>query len=434
MRSGAFACLGAAAVLAGAAPDAVAQRDDARPAVLLVLDASRSMRAPAGDGSGRSRMDAAKDAVDAVLDTVPAQAPMGLRTYGANVAGQGKAKACADTELVAPVRAGDRGALRDAVAALEGKGRTPIGNALLATPDDFGDDGRRHQVILVSDGLDNCAPPEPCAAARRVAKRGVELTISVVGFRLDAAARRQMRCIARVGGGTYVDANDTDRLREELLTAFARAFRGYEAGGTEAEGGEDTATAPRVGSGLYQGELRVGEPQTFAVELEPGQRLFAAGTLIVPEDLRSTGGFEVALLDAAGDEIEFDATGYGSRDTVGGRTITIAQRTGAAGIDDDVEPGPYGVRLTLESDAGGDEAIPFELAVEALDPDARPGLVREPGPEPEPSATPTPTPTPTPEAPTAADDDGGGPSVALVGACGIVVGLLGGLLTGRRRR
>ena len=175
--------------LLGAAAPAAAQ--DRRPSVLLVLDASRSMNAPAGDG--RSRLDAAKDAVDAVLDAVPADAPMGMRVYGARVAGQGRAAACADTELVAPVARGGRDGLRAAAQALTGKGRTPIGASLLATPGDFPADGRRHQVVLVSDGLDNCSPPAPCQAARRVARRGVELTISVVGFQLDARARRQMQ-------------------------------------------------------------------------------------------------------------------------------------------------------------------------------------------------------------------------------------------------
>ena len=433
-RSGAFACL---AALAAAGPAAAQTPADAgeRPAVLLVLDASRSMNAPSGDGSGNSRLDAAKAAVDEVLDTVPEEAPMGLRVYGSRVAGQGRAKACADTELVAPVQAGDRAPLRDAVHALAGKGRTPIGRSLLATPGDFGGDGRRHQVILVSDGLDNCSPPSPCNAARRVARRGVELTISVVGFALDERARRQMRCIARVGGGTYVDANDTDRLREELLAAFARAFRDYEPRGTRADGGPDLATAPKLGSGLYQGELRPGETQTFAVDVAPGQRLFAAGTLVVPADLGGGGTFRVAVLDRDGEELDFQQTGFGSRDTVSGLTTTQALRLDAAGVGDGPAPGRYGLQLTMEADAVGDRAVPFELAVEALEPDARPGLVREPGPEPEPpgpAATPTPTPTPT--ASPAADEGGGGaPALAGVGVGALLVGLAGGFGLHRRR-
>jgi hypothetical protein len=435
LRSGAFACLGALAALVAGALPAAAQDAGERSSVLLVLDASRSMRAPAGDGSG-SRMEAAKAAVDEVLDTVPDEAPLGLRVYGAKVAGQGRAKACADTELAAPVRPGGREALSARVQALEGKGRTPIGRSLLATPGDFPGDGRRHQVILVSDGLDNCAPPSPCAAARRVAKRGVELTISVVGFALDERARRQMRCIARVGGGTYVDANDTDRLREELLASFARAFRDYEASGTRVEGGPDLASAPRLGDGLYQGELRAGERQTFAVELAPGERLFAAGTLIVPADLGGGGTFRLAQLERDGEERDFDQTGFGTRDTVFGLTETLASRTAAAGLDPELPPGTYGVQLTLESDRIGDKPVPFELAVEALEPDARPGRVREPGPEPEPAGAATPTPTPTPDSAPPRDEEAsssGTPALAGVAVGGLLAGLAGGFALRRRR-
>jgi Ca-activated chloride channel family protein len=428
--SGAFACL----ALIGA-PAAAAQSAADRPSVLLVLDSSRSMRAPAGDGRG-SRMEAARAAVDEVLDTVPEEAPLGLRVYGARVAGQGRAKACADTELVAPVAPGSRDALRERVAGLEGKGRTPIGRSLLATPDDFPDDGRRHQVILVSDGLDNCAPPSPCAAARRVARQGVELSISVVGFALDEQARRQMRCIARVGGGTYVDANDTDKLREELLAAFARAFRDYEPSGTPVEGGPDLASAPRLGDGLYQGELRAGEPQTFAVDLADGERVFAAGTLIVPPDLAANGTFRVAPLDRAGEELDFEQRGFDAIATVHGFVQTLAARTQPAGLDEDLPPGTYGVQLTIRSDGLGAEGIPFELALETLAPDERPGLVREPGPAPEPagSSKPTPTPTPTPTAAPAAGDEGGSDAPLLGGVAvgGLLAGLIGGVALRRR--
>jgi Ca-activated chloride channel family protein len=424
--------------LLACAPAAPAQdAADERPAVLLVLDSSRSMRAPAGDGSG-SRMDAAKRAVGEVLDTVPEEAPLGLRVYGARLSNAPKRVTCTDTELVAPVAAGDRAAVRDAVDELVGVGRTPIGRSLLATPDDFGDDGRRHQVILVSDGLDNCAPPAPCTAARRVARRGVELTISVVGFALDAAARRQMRCIARVGGGTYVDANDTDRLREELLAAFARAFRAYDVRGTRADGPPEVGTAPALGSGLYQGELRSSRAQTFAVEVAPGERLFAAGTLVVPTGLDDGGSFRVALLDAGGEEVAFRQTGFGIRDTVSGLTMTESLRLDAAGVEGGPTPGTYFVQLTVEADGIGDRTVPFELAVEVLEPEARPGLVREPGPEPVtdvPAASPTPEQRPRPSSPPPEDDGGSGaPLLAGVGLGGALVGLVAGFALRRRRR
>ena len=97
------------------------------------------------------------------------------------------------------------------------------------------------------------------------------------------------------------------------------------------------------------------------------------------------------------------------------------------------------MQLTVESDEIGATAIPFELAIEALEPGARPGLVREPGPEPEPAgaATPTPTPTPAPAATAAPEaEDGGGDAPVLAGAAvgGLVAGLAGGFALRRRGR
>ena len=307
MRSGAVALSGVLLAAALAAP-AAAQTGaaDERPAVLLLMDASKSMNEPAGDGG--TRLDAAKAAVEEVLEAVPEEAPLGLRVYGSQLSGVSRAEGCRDTELVAPVEAGSRAAISDAVQALEGKGRTPIGRSLLATPRDFGPGERRRQVILVSDGGDNCAPPDPCRAARRVARAGLDLTVSVVGLQVNPRVRRQLRCIARAGGGTYVDAGDPDRLREELLAAFARAFRAYEPRGTELDGAPEPASAPQVGSGLYQGELAPGEPEFAAVEVKAGERLFAAGTLLVPLDWDGDGAFRFEVLDERGNEVEGEST------------------------------------------------------------------------------------------------------------------------------
>jgi len=425
-------------VLAAAAAPAVAQED--RPAVLLVLDASRSMNAPSGDGSGDSRLDAAKAAVGEVLDTLPDDAPLGLRVYGARVAGQGRAKACADTQLVAPVAAGDRSQVRSAVEALTGKGRTPIGRSLLATPDDFGADARTHQVILVSDGLDNCSPPSPCAAARRVSRRGVELTISVVGFALDERARRQMRCIARVGGGTYVDANDTEALRAELLAAFARSFRSYEPAGTPVAGATDPADAPRLGEGQYRDELRPGDVRDYTVSVGPGQRLFVSVTSIPDRATDGNGTLRADLLGPGGPvvddvfvDVDGDTTGqYGQIDTI---SLRAPQAT-APGVESDVLPGDYTMHLRFEEGTLDPRPLPIEIWVQALDPGEAPGEESAPGPAPEPAGTPEPSPTPggaqRDEAAADQGDDGG--VVLAAGVGGILAGLLGGLVAGRRRR
>src|SRR6476659_8967271 len=56
------------------------------PKVELVLDVSGSMRA--NDIDGRSRMSAAKQAFNEVIDAVPDEVRLGIRTLGANYPGK----------------------------------------------------------------------------------------------------------------------------------------------------------------------------------------------------------------------------------------------------------------------------------------------------------------------------------------------------------
>ncbi len=120
-------------------PAAAAQTSDTRNRALIVLDASKSMNEDAGNGG--TRLDAAKQAVDALVDRLPAGAPLGLRVYGSKVSEVSRAEGCKDTELTVPVGPLDKDALRSTVNGLAGKGRTPIGRSLLAVPDDLGTAG-----------------------------------------------------------------------------------------------------------------------------------------------------------------------------------------------------------------------------------------------------------------------------------------------------
>ena len=108
--------------------------------------------------------------------------------------------------------------------------------------------------------------------------------------------RRQLRCIADAGGGTYVDAQDPDALRRELLAAFARAFRAYEPAGHAGAGHAGRRTRrPTIGEGQFLDSIRPGETKHYAVDVEPGQKLFASAVAVPPRGMggarrRSTGG------------------------------------------------------------------------------------------------------------------------------------------------
>ena len=390
-RSGAFACLGA--LLALAAPGRPRRRSTPATGRRCCSCSTRRARC------GRPRATAAAAAMDA--------AKARGRTRCSTPCRRRRRSGCASTARGSRTRrsawraptpsssrrssAGDRAQLRAAVDELVGKGRTPIGRSLLATPGDFADDGRRHQVILVSDGLDNCAPPSPCAAARRVARRGVELTISVVGFALD---ERGAAADALHRAGRRRDVRRRERHRPAARGAArrvrARVPRATSRAGRPPRAGPTWSTAPRLGSGLYQGELSAASRRRSRSSWRRAERLFAAGHAVVPADLGGGGTFRVALLDpdGRGARLRPDRVRH-ARHRVGGRTMTRARcALDAAALD----AGPAARHVRRAADDRGrarsaTRTVPFELAVEALEPDARPGLVREPGPEPEPPAT-----------------------------------------------
>jgi Ca-activated chloride channel homolog len=403
--------------------------------VLVILDGSDSMNEDAGNGG--TRLDAAKAALTELIDAVPEGANVGLRVYGNTLSGVSREQGCGDTNLVTPVGPLDKEAFRSEVQSLEGKGRTPIGRSLLKAPDDLGPSGDR-TVILVSDGGDNCAPPPPCEAARRIAERGLKLSISVVGLQVNDRVRRQLECIADAGGGTYVDAGDPEALKRELLAAFARAFRAYEPSGTPVQGTPDGESAPTIGEGQFLDEIQPGETKTYAVDVGPGQKLFASAVAVPDRQTEGAGGFHGKLITPQGEEIreqdnvlDYQFLGqYGNIADLGMR----GPQTAAPGVQSEYRPGRWLVQIDLESGDLSPGAIPVELGIQVLDPNEDAGQAKEPGE----AATPAPSATPEPSAEPREDDGGGGggSGLALVipGVAGLAIGLVGGFAAVRRRR
>jgi Ca-activated chloride channel family protein len=406
-----------------------AQTTDTRNRALIVLDASKSMNEDAGNGG--TRLDAAKKAFDELVQRLPEGAPIGLRVYGSKVAEVSKAQACKDTELTIPVGPLDKGKMTGTVRALEGKGRTPIGASLLATPDDLGSSEGRRSVVLVSDGGDNCAPPDPCKAAEEVAKRGVDLSISVVGLQVNERVRKQLECIARAGGGSYVDVQDAGKLGEELAAALARAFRSYEPVGTKVQGATDEqATPPDLGGGQFLDTLQPGDERWYAVDVPAGKRLFASVTAIPSKTAAGQAALDTELVDPAGQLVDnFGQVMYGKAAGEAGRERSYGFRSGFAGTQD-APVGRYRLHVKIVDDGIDPEPIPVELGVQLLGPGQAPALVREAGALA--SATPAPKAT-VAAAPRSPKDSGTSWAVVLIVAVvGLVLGLVIATVFGKR--
>ena len=158
------------------------------------------------------------------------------------------------------------------------KGFTPIGASLQGAVKDLGT-AKQKTVVLVSDGGDNCAPPQPCGVAKQISKGGIDLKIQAVGFQVKAGARRQLQCIAEAGGGRYVDADSAQELGGQLRALTARALRPYVTEGKRLEATPEPATAKLYGAGQYTTEVSVNSPAWYSFKVGAGQTLSVSATL-----------------------------------------------------------------------------------------------------------------------------------------------------------
>ncbi|MGY0490377.1 VWA domain-containing protein [Streptomyces sp. WG-D5] len=303
-RLAASLCALFAALAVGGLPPTQAYADgaDERPApqVELVLDASGSMRAR--DIDGGSRMAAAKQAFNEVLDATPDEVELGIRTLGANYPGDDRKTGCKDTERLYPVGPLDRTEAKTAVATLQPTGWTPIGPALLKSADDFDSGTGAKRIVLISDGEDTCQPLDPCEVAREIAAKGIGLTIDTLGLVADAKTREQLSCIADATGGTYTAVHHKNQLSDKVGQLVDRAADPV-ATPVAVDGAAECADAPQLKAGLYADREKFGEHRFYRVGVEPGQELRASVSVAADRAVNQDYGVLLRAFTTHGREI-----------------------------------------------------------------------------------------------------------------------------------
>ncbi|MFE0513558.1 VWA domain-containing protein [Streptomyces sp. NPDC058964] len=350
------------ALPAGAAAD---ETDQAAPKVELVLDVSGSMRTR--DMDGGTRMAAAKQAFNEVLDATPEEVQLGIRTLGANYRGNDRKTGCKDTAQLYPVSTLNRTEAKTAVATLAPTGWTPIGPALLKAADDLdGGDGSR-RIVLISDGEDTCQPLDPCEVAREIAAKGIGLTIDTLGLVPDAKTRDQLSCIADATGGTYTDVRHKEELSDRVGQLVDRAADPVVTP-VATEGATECAQAPSLKSGLYTDREEFGQQRWYKVDVNPGQELRAS--VSVADDRATNPDYGVLLraVTVNGREIvRGEAAGNGRTDM-----ISTGLRYPKPESDDDTttaETVCLQVTSSFSASAGvkTTPGLPLELTVDVVD-------------------------------------------------------------------
>ncbi|GGT49905.1 hypothetical protein GCM10010271_62700 [Streptomyces kurssanovii] len=276
-RPAARICVLLAVLVAGLFPTGIAAADEPvakeSPKVELVLDVSGSMRTR--DIDGKSRMAAAKQAFNEVLDAVPEEVRLGIRTLGADYPGDDRKRGCKDTRQLYPVGPLDRTEAKTAVATLAPTGWTPIGPALLGAAEDLEGGDATRRIVLITDGEDTCAPLDPCEVAREIAAKGIHLVIDTLGLVPDAKTRAQLSCIAEATGGTYTSVQHTDELSDRVSQLVDRAADPVVTP-VATQGAGQCRDAPQLEPGLYTDREKFGEHRWYRVGVLPGQELRAS--------------------------------------------------------------------------------------------------------------------------------------------------------------
>jgi hypothetical protein len=278
-------------------------------ALLLIMDASGSMNEVGTNGE--PLIDTAKEALRGMVETLPDGVHTGLRVFGHRYPNTDRENGCRDTELIAPVAPLDREALVAAIDGYQAKGFTPIGHSLEQAAGDLPPEGPR-AIILVSDGDDTCAPPDPCAVAQGLVDDGVEVAIHTVGLTLgdNQTARDQLSCIAEATGGEYVEVEDADDLAPTLESAARESRR------IETEG--EAITGAAIPRDAETGELDTryvdtivhGETNFYRFEIDQGSHVeaevYTAGNPDSGGELHCVGAY---LVDRADDNYAYSELG-----------------------------------------------------------------------------------------------------------------------------
>ncbi|MFE0818690.1 VWA domain-containing protein [Streptomyces sp. NPDC058794] len=371
-RLAAGACALLAALTAGLAfPSGAAAGEptgEDAPKVNLVLDVSGSMRTR--DIDGGTRMAAAKQAFNEVLDATPGEVELGIRTLGADYPGDDRKRGCKDTARLYPVGPLDRTEAKTAVATLSPTGWTPIGPALLAAADDLeGGDGSK-RIVLISDGEDTCAPLDPCEVAREIAAKGIGLTIDTLGLVPNAKMRQQLSCIAEATGGTYTSVEHTDELTDRVNQLVDRAADPVVTP-VPTEGAGSCAKAPTLESGLYTDREEFGQERWYRVDVLPGQELRASVSVGADRAVNPSHGVLLRAVTVHGREIvRGEAAGNGRTDVIStGLRYPKAEGDEADGDKPAAEAVCLQVTNSFSVAAGvkTTPGLPLELTVDVVD-------------------------------------------------------------------
>ena len=194
------------AVMLGA-PGA-AQESAADAVAIMVFDASGSMwNRLEGD---LTRIEIARDVMEEYFHTRDTSVPLAVIAYGHRQRG-----ACSDIEMIASLARHEGADLAAKLRALNPQGMTPLTDSMAMARDMIPPTAESADLILVTDGLENCGG-DPCALAAELAAQGIGIRAHVVGFGMTEAEINTLSCLPEQTGGKLILTNSGAELAEAM--------------------------------------------------------------------------------------------------------------------------------------------------------------------------------------------------------------------------
>jgi len=184
--------------------------------LLIILDSSGSM---AGQISGKTKMEIAKEELIKFVSALPPATNFGLMVYGhkGSNSAQDKQVSCQGIEIFYPLGKPDKEQFINAVSHFQPTGWTPIADSFLKAKNEVfvGKDGQENRILLISDGIETC-DGNPVQVATDLKQSGIKTTIDVIGFNVNSQAEELLKNIARVTAGKYYSAQTQEQFVQAL--------------------------------------------------------------------------------------------------------------------------------------------------------------------------------------------------------------------------
>lgn len=185
--------------------------------VVILLDSSGSM---ANWENNKTRMELAKESIQQFVESLPKQANVSLRVYGHVGTGsdEDKAVSCSKVDEVYPLGTYEYSKFSEALNQFEPAGWTPTGLAIKQVEEDlkeFSGEENTNIIYIVSDGVETCGT-DPVGAIKSLAQSNIQPVINIIGYHVDNEGLAQLKEMAEVSNGNYVNAENQEQLNGEF--------------------------------------------------------------------------------------------------------------------------------------------------------------------------------------------------------------------------